>query len=73
MSCCDPLPERKIFVIIYGTSVVDPKLFVMNPDPDPTFQGVTDPDPTFKKVPDPISDPTQNIYIVKKQIIHLIS
>jgi hypothetical protein len=32
---------------IFLTSVVDPKLFVT--DPDPTFQKVTDPDPTFKK------------------------
>jgi hypothetical protein len=37
---------------------VDPKLFVMDTDPDPTFQKVTDPDPTSKKVPDPVSDPT---------------
>jgi hypothetical protein len=41
---------------------VDPKLFVTDPDPDPTFQRVTDPDPTFKNVPDPVSDPTLNIY-----------
>jgi hypothetical protein len=49
------------------TSVVDPKLFV--PDPDPTFQRVTDPDPTFKKVPDPVSDPTLNIYFFSRTII----
>jgi hypothetical protein len=42
-------------------SVVDPKLFVT--DPDPTFLRVTDsdPDPTFEKVPDPVSDPTLNV------------
>jgi hypothetical protein len=39
-----------------GRSVVDPKLFVTEPDPtfqrvsDPTFQRVPDPDPTFKKL-----------------------
>jgi hypothetical protein len=32
---------------ILDSSVVDPKLFVT--DPDPTFLRVTDPDPTFKK------------------------
>ena len=31
-------------------SVVDPKLFVSEPGPDPTFQEISD--------PDPISDPT---------------
>jgi hypothetical protein len=41
-------------------SVVDPKLFVT--DPDQTFQRVTDPLPNFKKVPYPVSDPTLNIY-----------
>jgi hypothetical protein len=49
-----------------GTSVVDPKLFVT--DPDPTFQRVTDPDPTLK-VPDPVSDPTLNIYFFTGTII----
>jgi hypothetical protein len=34
------------FAMIF-ISVVDPKLFMT--DPDPTFQGVPDPDPTFKK------------------------
>jgi hypothetical protein len=48
-------------------SVVDPKLFVT--DPDPTFQRVTDPDPTLKKVPDPVSDPTLNIYFFSRTII----
>jgi hypothetical protein len=52
---------------IVSTSVVDPKLFVT--DPDPTFQRVTDPDPTFKKVPDPVSDPTLNIYFFSRIII----
>jgi hypothetical protein len=49
------------------TSVVDPKLFV--PDPDPTFRRVKDPDPTFKKVPDPVSDPTLNIHFFSRTII----
>jgi hypothetical protein len=33
------------------SSVVDPKLFITDPDPDPTFQWVLDPDPdpTCKK------------------------
>jgi hypothetical protein len=50
-------------------SVVDPKLFV--PDPDPTFQRVTDPDPdpTLKKVPDLVSDTTLNIYFFSRTII----
>jgi hypothetical protein len=46
-------------------SVVDPKLFVT--DPDPTSQRV--PDPTFKKFPDPVSDPTLNIYFFSRTII----
>jgi hypothetical protein len=50
-----------------GTSVVDPKLFVT--DPDPTFQRVPDLDPTFKKVPDPVSDPTLNSYFFSRTII----
>jgi hypothetical protein len=50
-------------------SVVDPKLFVT--DPDPTFQRDTDldPDPTLKEVPDPVPDPTLNIYFFSRTII----
>jgi hypothetical protein len=51
------------------SSVVDPKLFVTDPDPDLTFQRVTDPDPIFKKVSDPVSDPSLNIYFFSRTII----
>jgi hypothetical protein len=40
-------------------SVVDPKLFVT--DPDPTFQGVSDPDQTSKKFPG--SDPKYLLFL----------
>ena len=39
--------QRKL--LVYGmllASVVDPKLFFSDPDPDPTFQEISDPDPT---------------------------
>ena len=39
-----------------AASVVDPKLFFSDPDPDPTFQEISDPDPDSD--PDAISDPT---------------
>jgi hypothetical protein len=52
--------KKEACMLMVFCSVVDPKLFVT--DPDPSFQRVTDPDPTFKKVPDPVLDPTLNIY-----------
>jgi hypothetical protein len=70
----DPMQLPSRAITHYGTifsSVVDPKLFVPVPNPDPTFQRVTDPDldPTFKKVPDPVSNPTLNIYFFSRTII----
>jgi len=43
------------------TRVVDPKLFISDPypDPDPTFQSITDPDPTYQVISDPYPDPGQ--------------
>jgi ABC-type amino acid transport system permease subunit len=50
------------------TNVVDPKIFVM--DPDSTFQRVRDPDPTSKKLlTDPVSDLALIIYSSSRTMI----
>jgi hypothetical protein len=52
-------------------SVVDPKLFVTDPDPysDPTFSKSTGSGSDFQKVPDTVSDPTLNIYTLSGTVI----